>query len=156
MLQQQERVYTVEGMSCEHCRQAVIKEVADVAGVADVEVDLEQKLVTVRGDGFADAAIRDAVDEAGYDVVGLPDLDARADEDVVRIRVKERGPLQVKGPAIFLDADGEQYEVTRKTIFLCRCGGSSTKPFCDGTHNRIEFPGGGTISAADLKRMHGG
>jgi copper chaperone CopZ len=43
-------------------------EVSGVPGVSSVEVDLEAKLVTVRGTGLDDGAIRHAIDEAGYDV----------------------------------------------------------------------------------------
>jgi CDGSH-type Zn-finger protein len=57
----------------------------------------------------------------------------------VVIKVTENGPLRVKGPVTLVDADGTQYEITRKTFFLCRCGASSRKPFCDGTHSRIGF-----------------
>jgi copper chaperone CopZ len=62
--------YTVPGMSCEHCRAAITKEVSAVEGVASVTVDLEQKLVTVGGEGVSDAAVREAIDEAGYDIEG--------------------------------------------------------------------------------------
>jgi len=55
---------------------AITKEVETVAGVQSVDVDLERKLVTVRGDGVSDAAVRSAIDEAGYDV-------AEAGEDAV-------------------------------------------------------------------------
>jgi copper chaperone CopZ len=60
--------YTVPGISCGHCRTAITGEVTQVAGVSGVDVDLERKVVTVTGAGVDDAAIRDAIDEAGYDV----------------------------------------------------------------------------------------
>jgi len=61
--------YNVPGVSCEHCRSAITKEVGSVRGVGSVDVDLERKLVTVTGDGVSDAEARAAIDEAGYDVV---------------------------------------------------------------------------------------
>lgn len=64
------RTYTVEGMSCGHCVNAVTAEVGKVGGVASVDVDLEAKTVTVSGEPLDDAAIKAAVDEAGYAVVG--------------------------------------------------------------------------------------
>lgn len=60
--------YSVPGISCGHCRTAITGEVTKVAGVSAVEVDLEQKVVTVAGAGFNDPAVRDAIDEAGYDI----------------------------------------------------------------------------------------
>jgi copper ion binding protein len=60
--------YGVRGMSCEHCRAAVREEVGQVAGVETVDVDLEAGRVTVRGSGLDDAALRAAIDEAGYEV----------------------------------------------------------------------------------------
>jgi copper chaperone CopZ len=59
-------IYSVPGISCGHCRAAITGEVTTVAGVSAVDVDLDDKLVTVTGDG--DAAVRDAIDEAGYDI----------------------------------------------------------------------------------------
>jgi len=59
--------YRVDGMTCEHCRAAVSEEVARVAGVANVEVDLQSKLVRVSGEGVAADAVVAAIDEAGYD-----------------------------------------------------------------------------------------
>jgi copper chaperone len=61
------RTYSVPGMHCAHCEAAVTRELAAVSGVADVDVDLETKLVTVRGAGLDDAALVAAIDEAGYD-----------------------------------------------------------------------------------------
>ena len=60
--------YSVPGVSCGHCRVAITGEVSQVAGVAAVDVDVAARRVTVTGDGFSDAAVRDAIDEAGYDV----------------------------------------------------------------------------------------
>ena len=61
--------YVVAGMSCSHCRTAVIEEVAKVPGVASVEVDLDTKLVRVAGAGVVGDAVVAAIDEAGYDAV---------------------------------------------------------------------------------------
>ncbi len=61
-------VLSVPGMSCGHCEAAVKREVASVAGVASVEVDLAGKLVTVRGDELDRDRIVEAIDDAGYDV----------------------------------------------------------------------------------------
>jgi copper chaperone CopZ len=60
--------YSVPGVSCEHCRVAITGEVGRVAGVERVDVDLGARRVTVTGAGFDDAAVRAAIDEAGYDV----------------------------------------------------------------------------------------
>jgi len=56
-------------MTCEHCVSAISSEVSSVAGVDVVEVDLARGQVTVTGDGYTDDEIRDAVDEAGYELV---------------------------------------------------------------------------------------
>ena len=60
--------YAVPGMSCGHCRTAIVSEVEQVPGVAAVDVDLDEKRVTVAGVQLDDAAVRAAIDEAGYDV----------------------------------------------------------------------------------------
>jgi copper chaperone CopZ len=60
--------YTVPGMSCGHCRAAITAEVETVPGVSSVDVDLDAKRVTVGGSDLDDAAVRAAIDEAGYDV----------------------------------------------------------------------------------------
>ena len=61
--------YRVDGMSCAHCERAVTAEVGRVAGVDAVDVDLETKVVRVHGTGVDDAAVRAAIDEAGYDAL---------------------------------------------------------------------------------------
>jgi CDGSH-type Zn-finger protein len=49
------------------------------------------------------------------------------------------GPLLVRGPFRLLDQDGEQIEVDRGTVALCRCGKSRLRPFCDGSHKVVRF-----------------
>ncbi len=62
-----EITYTVPGMSCGHCERAVSAELVAVGGVDSVEVDLDSKLVRVRGSELDDARLRTAIDEAGYE-----------------------------------------------------------------------------------------
>ena len=64
--------YTVPGVHCGHCEAAVKQEVSSVAGVESVHVDLESKLVTITGRELDDAALRAAIDEAGYEVANRP------------------------------------------------------------------------------------
>ena len=63
----------------------------------------------------------------------------------VSIKVSKNGPYVVKGSVEVLDADGNAYTV-KQTFVLSRCGGSSTKPFCDGTHSKIGFQGAASAS----------
>ena len=58
--------FTVTGMTCAHCVASVTEEVQEVAGVESVDVVLDTGALTVMGEGLDDARIRDAVEEAGY------------------------------------------------------------------------------------------
>jgi CDGSH-type Zn-finger protein len=49
------------------------------------------------------------------------------------------GPLLVRGPFTLLDQDGNEIEVGREVVALCRCGKSRIKPLCDSTHKMIGF-----------------
>ena len=49
------------------------------------------------------------------------------------------GPLIVRGEVSLVTSEGEAIEQRRRTIALCRCGLSSIKPFCDGTHKPAGF-----------------
>ena len=56
----------------------------------------------------------------------------------VKITATKNGPYKVEGPiALFYDAT--PLATDKATIFLCRCGASTRKPFCDGTHTKIGF-----------------
>jgi CDGSH-type Zn-finger protein len=58
----------------------------------------------------------------------------------VKITVSRNGPYLVSGLVDLTDADGNVLPAKAK-MALCRCGGSTTKPFCDGTHSKIGFQG---------------
>ena len=60
-------LYTVPGMHCGHCEAAVKQEISALSGVEEVVVDLDSKRVEVTGSELDDAAIRAAIEEAGYD-----------------------------------------------------------------------------------------
>jgi copper chaperone len=62
---------SIEGMSCQHCVMHVKNALVGVSGVEKAEVDLGKKSATVTGAGFDDAALKAAVAEAGYEVVGV-------------------------------------------------------------------------------------
>jgi CDGSH-type Zn-finger protein len=56
------------------------------------------------------------------------------------IRVRQNGSLLVEGEDVRLvDWNGVEYQVPKRPFSLCRCGGSTRKPFCDGTHSKIGF-----------------
>lgn len=59
--------YNVPDISCGHCVQAITGAVSPLDGVESVDVSIDDKTVTVEG-AFDDAAVREAIDEAGYDV----------------------------------------------------------------------------------------
>ena len=78
----------------------------------------------------------------------------------VEIEVRANGPYRIRGPVRVVDADGNEYDLSDPSlpaggpdrlgfVSLCRCGGSSHKPFCDGTHKRNGFQAAGTV--ADLQ-----
>jgi copper chaperone len=59
--------YSVPAIHCAHCATSIREEVSEVEGVDDVAVDLDTKVVTVSGIGLDNAALRAAIEEAGYE-----------------------------------------------------------------------------------------
>ncbi len=59
----------------------------------------------------------------------------------VTITTLANGPLEVSGLARVVDASGQTLR-EGDSLFLCRCGQSAKKPFCDGTHRKIGFSDG--------------
>jgi CDGSH-type Zn-finger protein/uncharacterized Fe-S cluster protein YjdI len=88
---------------------------------------------------FCDNSHRDVAWETGS-----PALKSRKDDlatgGKLRINVSENGPIGVSGNFEIRDEAGETvFQAENRTAWLCRCGGSNAKPFCDGTHKKINF-----------------
>ena len=64
------RKIQIEGMSCGHCVEHVKEALEEVKGIESVEVSLEEKCATIVGDA-TEEDIKQAIDEAGYDVVSM-------------------------------------------------------------------------------------
>jgi len=56
-----------------------------------------------------------------------------------RITPYANGPYLIRGDFEITDDRGKVVDTRRKTVALCRCGKSRTKPFCDGTHKVTGF-----------------
>jgi len=73
----------------------------------------------------------------------------------VKITVRPNGPYRVEaaeGTIELVDANGTPYDLTGKPAFsLCRCGASTNKPFCDGTHSKIGFQAAEAAVKAEQK-----
>ena len=59
----------------------------------------------------------------------------------VKVTARNNGPYLVEGEITLVDADGTAYDLSSRggRVALCRCGGSTNKPFCDGTHSKVGF-----------------
>ena len=64
-----------------------------------------------------------------------------------KITPYRNGPYLVRGPFTMVDQEGNEIEVKRRVVALCRCGRSRTRPFCDGTHKAIGFRAGSGFAA---------
>jgi CDGSH-type Zn-finger protein len=61
-------------------------------------------------------------------------------EQEIKISISPNGSYKVEGPVKLYDNDGNAIETREgKSFFLCRCGFSANKPFCDGSHNLSEW-----------------
>lgn len=76
----------------------------------------------------------------------------------VTILIRNNGSYLVEGPFRLVDADGGEYDVPAgKKVSLCRCGASTRKPFCDGTHSKMGFQAAErAVREADAQQQAGG
>ena len=71
---------------------------------------------------------------------------------MITIRLRRNGPYVIDSDEVrVVDWNGGEYAVVRQPIALCRCGASTTKPFCDGTHSRIGFQAADTAIGPDAE-----
>jgi CDGSH-type Zn-finger protein len=64
----------------------------------------------------------------------------RHEAPMITIRLRKNGPYVIESEDVqIVDWNGEPYKIGRRPVALCRCGASTTKPFCDGTHSRKGF-----------------
>ncbi len=59
----------------------------------------------------------------------------------MKIKINENGPILIEVFETKIVRGAAEETLNQKTIALCRCGQSSNKPFCDGTHKKCEFKG---------------
>jgi uncharacterized Fe-S cluster protein YjdI len=59
-------------------------------------------------------------------------------DDSTRMKLMEKGPIMVEGECVIIDKNGNEILKSGK-FFLCRCGASKNKPFCDSSHIAIDF-----------------
>lgn len=59
--------------------------------------------------------------------------------DKIEIKATRNGPYLIAGNATCTDAQGNTQQTQGKMVALCRCGQSANKPFCDGSHKRVNF-----------------
>ncbi|HEU0016160.1 MAG TPA: CDGSH iron-sulfur domain-containing protein [Longimicrobium sp.] len=83
-----------------------------------------------------------------------PPVEEPQPEPQVTITIRNNGPYRVEGPVRLVDADGTEYTLPGggKGFSLCRCGASTRKPFCDGTHSKIGF----LAAERAVREMEGG
>jgi len=66
-------------------------------------------------------------------------LGRRMADSPTKITPYRNGPYLVRGPFVIVDQSGNEIEIKRRVVALCRCGRSQIRPFCDGTHKAIGF-----------------
>ncbi len=64
-------------------------------------------------------------------------------QNEIKLTYFDDGPIEIHGPVTIVDESGKTIATVAagEPAYLCRCGGSTTKPFCDGTHSKIGFQG---------------
>jgi len=111
-------------------------------GLSDVFNPNERPWVNVNG--ASDDTIRKQIDQCPSSALSYRLKDEKTESGVIEeeqiVEVAKDGPLMVYGNIKVKHHDGTESSKNRVTAF-CRCGASSNKPFCDGSHKKIDFEG---------------
>lgn len=75
-------------------------------------------------------------------------------EPEVVITAYPDGPYLVRGAYRIVDANGNEVELTRRTVALCRCGHSNQKPWCDSSHKSFNFRDAAKVARSPLPRKN--
>lgn len=111
-------------------------------GLSQVFNPQERPWINVNG---ADAQkIKDQIEKCPSGALSYPNKEKREGQPAQNQRINaellKNGPLIIHGDIVVRDAEGNETVKEKKTSF-CRCGASAKKPFCDGTHKKINFEG---------------
>ena len=74
------------------------------------------------------------------ETAGEPEKVVAESATMLKVEVTPNGPYLIKSECLIIHSNGKE-ETKTGTVALCRCGSSQNKPYCDGTHNKIEFKG---------------
>ena len=68
-------------------------------------------------------------------------MSAESGDNELKVTIFDDGPVEIHGPVTILDEKGNTVATmgAGETAYLCRCGSSNDKPFCDGTHDLARF-----------------
>ncbi|MDJ0797864.1 MAG: CDGSH iron-sulfur domain-containing protein [Calothrix sp. MO_167.B12] len=55
------------------------------------------------------------------------------------IKILDNGPFLVSGSISLTDTEGQKFDTAKQPVALCRCGASGNRPFCDGSHGKVNF-----------------
>ena len=125
----------------------------EIHGDLTVNGEVRRRVLLCRCGKTANPPFCNNAHRKGFSATGLVPFDEKADEDLddrsgkVEVTAQENGSYKVTGRFEIIGSDG--HRIARKTeAYLCRCGASGNKPFCDGSHKRLGFTKPGSRAAS--------
>jgi len=84
--------------------------------------------------------IREQIRQCPSGALSYEGMEQNSAQGEINVEIVPNGPLMVYGP-LTIEREGKKESRSNSTTAFCRCGASTNKPFCDGTHNKISFEG---------------